>query len=174
MSKNWEKKTVCNLSRITNLVQVWFWSTMWPYYVIILKTRSWEYFYCCKFGTIDAGLFEDKMCLIFKDREKWESWQRLQNCVKSPTHLSMWMQPRQLTPCDMLFFPAKWLYFSHSKLTRRPWHWRFEMVKMREESERDQAHSVCFAFRATVALQLRDAEKRKREEERNWEVLRKW
>ncbi len=47
------------------------------------------------------------------------------------------------------------------------------MVKSREESERDPAHSVCFAFRATVATKLRGAEKRKREEERNWEVLRK-
>lgn len=35
------------------------------------------------------------------------------------------------------------------------------MVKSREESERDPAHSVCFAVRATVALQLRDAGEQK-------------
>lgn len=60
---------------------------------------------------LDAGLSEDKTCFIFKDREKWEYWQRLQNCVKSPAHLSMWTQPRRLTPCDMLIFPLSGFTF---------------------------------------------------------------
>lgn len=66
-----------------------------------------------------------------------------------------------------LFFPAKWLYFSHSKLTRHPRHCRFEMVKSRAALGRDPA-SRCSA--ATVALWLRD---RGEKEGRNWEVLRK-
>lgn len=96
-----------------------------------------------------------------------KSWQRLQNCVTSPTHLSMWMQPRQLTPCDMLILPAKWLYFSHSKLTRCPWHWRFEMVKSREESERDPALALCVlrlqSYSCFIAAWCREEKERGRE-----------
>ena len=142
-------------SQLCSKFKIYLWSTMWAHYVITLKTRSRDQMNRCKFGTTSTlvcCVIKDKLCL-FSKTENMKSWQRLQNCVKSPTHLSMWMQPRQLTPCDMLIFPAKWLYFSHSKLSRCPWHRRFEMVKSREESERDPARSVCrFAFRATVAL----------------------
>lgn len=48
------------------------------------------------------------------------------------------------------------------------------MVKIREDSERVPVPSVCFSFRATVALKLGDAEEKRREENsRNWEVLGK-
>lgn len=48
------------------------------------------------------------------------------------------------------------------------------MVKIREDSERVPVPSVCFSFRATVALKLGDAEEKRREEDsRNWEVLGK-
>lgn len=179
------RKTTSHLFRVTailgsgscsvNLVQVW-----WKLPVIKHVTTLCNHIRREGYGNeiIAAVLellteceFKDKMCSFHKT-ENMESWQRLQNCVKLTTHLSMWMQPRQLTPCDMLIFPAKWLYFSHFKLALCPWHWRFEMVKSREESERDPAHSVCIAFRATVALKLRGAEKRRREKER--EIGRCW
>lgn len=98
----------------------------------------------------------------------------LKNCVKSTTHSRMWTRPRQLAPCDMLIFLAKWLYFSHSRLALCPWHQRFEMVKSREESERDPACSVVLrlqSYSCFMAVWCR--EENEREERKNWEVLRK-
>lgn len=37
------------------------------------------------------------------------------------------------------------------------------MVKIREDSERVPVPSVCFSFRATVALKLGDAEEKRKE-----------
>lgn len=89
----------------------------------------------------------------------------LWNCVKSQIHFECSHANSLHVIC--LFFPTKWLYFSHSKITRHPRHCRFEMVKSRAALGRDPA-SLCSA--ATVALWLRDYGEK---EGRNWEVLRK-
>lgn len=100
-----------------------------------------------------------------KGRDRILARSFLWNCVKSQIHFECSHANSLHVIC--LFFPAKWLYFSHSKLTRHPRHCRFEMVKSRAALGRDPA-SPCSA--ATVALWLRDYGEK---EGRNWEVLRK-
>lgn len=122
---------------------------------------------------LDAGLSEDKTCFIFKDREKWESWQRLQNCVKSPAHLSMWTQPRRLTPCDMLIFPLSG--FTFHTLSSLGVLGTGDLKWLRAERNlREIQLTLCASLSELQLLYSCVMQwNRKREEERNWEVLRK-
>lgn len=144
------------------------WSAMCPRYAIIFERGS-------RITNVarNAGWF---MNVGTKKGPKTEELgtEFLKNCVKSTTRSRMWTRPRQLAPCDMLIFLAKWLYFSHSRLALCPWHQRFEMVKSREESERDPACSVVLrlqSYSCFMAVWCR--EENEREERKNWEVLRK-
>lgn len=156
---------------------------MWPHYVIKLKTRSWEYRLVPQvWNYLDAGLFEDKMCFIFLwvnfflfFKKKKESWQWLRNCVESP---NTFVDVNAATPTHSMWYarspPAKWLYFSHSKLTRRPWHRRFGAVQSGGESESDPARSVCFRLWSYSCFHSSVMQRgEKGWGQRNWEVFRK-